>query len=202
MAEVTEPPSETSQSGPKVADHAACIAAIEALSDTELRILKGFGRFMACRKGVLYSADGDDLLHEAIARTLGGKRKWIPQQVDFVTHLKGCMRSIAHEYTEKAISESKYRSPELNAREHYWRTKFFDRVRADLRPDEIAVTVFDRLLEGHSPAEIRQMLTLDEKDYNAVRKKISRCMQTTFSKWLPKNEHNLFSREFTSGPYA
>jgi len=178
MAEVTEP---------SIAELADCVAAIEALSDSDLRILKSYARFMAFRaKGVLRYADADDLLHESIARTLDGRRKWKPQEIDFKTHIKGCIRSITDEYAQKALRDLPEAQPppvHQSSEEHHLRSKLLLETRTRLQGDTIASAVFDHLLEGHSPADVRQMLGINVNVYNAARKRISRCMQTAFSEW-------------------
>jgi hypothetical protein len=52
-------------------------------------------------KGWVFDIEADDLLQEAIARTLTGNRQW-NRQVTMFTHLFGCMRSIADERAKRA----------------------------------------------------------------------------------------------------
>ncbi len=190
MPEVTQPP---------IAQLAECIAALEALynDDRRLRKLISYARFMAFSvKGVLRYADVQDLLHESIARTLEGKRKWKPQAVDFDTHLRGCMRSIADEHAGEAARYSEREIPveqRYSYKEHRLRSLIFEKVRSRLQGDDIALAVLNHLLEGHSPAEIREMLNINLGVYNAARKRISRCIQGIFSQCHPlKDDDNLF----------
>jgi DNA-directed RNA polymerase specialized sigma24 family protein len=178
MAEVTEP---------HIADLAECIAAIEALSDSDLQKLKNYARFMAySAKGAFRYADAEDLLHESVVRTLDGRRKWKSQQVNFATHMRGCIQSIADEYAQEA---RRYSDEELSSDAHASAIEprvnymIFIKTRSRLHEDKIATAVFDSLLEGHSPAEVREILNMDDKVYNAARKRISRCMQRVFSQW-------------------
>jgi DNA-directed RNA polymerase specialized sigma24 family protein len=180
MAEVT---------GPHIADLAECIAAIEALSDSDLRKLKDYARFMAyAAKGAFRYADAEDLLHESVVRTLDGRRRWKPQQVDFMKHMKGCIQSIADEYAQEArrysdedVSE-RVRAP-ASRKDPHVNYMIFAKARSRLPEDKIVMAVFDSLLEEHSPAEVREILNIDVAVYNAARKKISRAMKRVFRQW-------------------
>jgi hypothetical protein len=176
MDEVTEP---------YIADLAECMAALEALSDNDLRKLKDYARFMAyAAKGAFRYADAGDLLQESVVRTLDGRRKWKPQQVDFIKHMKGCVQSIADEYAQEA---RRYSDEDVSDRAQASRKEprvnylIFAKARARLHDDKIAQAVFDSLLEGHTPAEVREILKMDVEVYNAARKRISRTMKLAFS---------------------
>jgi DNA-directed RNA polymerase specialized sigma24 family protein len=180
MAEVTEP---------HIADLAECIAAIEALSDSDLQKLKNYARFMAySAKGAFRYADAEDLLHESVVRTLSTRRKWKPQQVDFMKHMRGCIESIADEYAREA---RRYSDADVSVLPHAHASRtepranymIFGMARRRLREDKIAMAVFDSLLEEHSPAKVREILNIDVEVYNAARKKISRAMQHVFTRW-------------------
>lgn len=198
MADVTESP---------VADLAECLAAIEALSDADLRKLNGYARFMAYNaSGVFRFADAEDLLHESVARTLDGRRRWKPQQVDFKTHIKGCIRSITDEYAQEAVRYSDQGVPERppgSSNERRINYLIFAKARSHLQraDDAIAVAVFDRLLEERTPAEVRQILNIDEAVYNAARKRISRCMKRVFSDGRLRSLF-LTTEQFYGEPYV
>jgi hypothetical protein len=72
------------------------VAAIEALTDHELRLLRQYarGRVSILKRKAL-GRDLADLLQQAITDTLSGKRHWNKDAVDFPGHLVGAMRSIA-----------------------------------------------------------------------------------------------------------
>lgn len=186
MAEVTEK---------EHASPAECLATIEALSDTDLRILKGFAGLVAFSTwGVPFTADAEDLVHEAIARTLSGRRKWIPKEVDMPTHLRGCIRSIGYEYSKEAKHRSSasmdeydgHHATEENWEEDLYRESALAGVYTRLRDDVIARDVFEAIRQGFSPAEIRKMLRLEVNDYNAARKRISRQLHGEVNR-----QHNL-----------
>lgn len=69
--------------------------ALRALSDADLLRLHGVARFRAQQLAALgRGIDADDLLHDAITRTVAGERHW-PVKVPFVKYLCETMRSIA-----------------------------------------------------------------------------------------------------------
>lgn len=207
MEKMHEPSPSLDEPPLPAAEVAECIVALEALynSDREMRTVQSYSRFMAFSvKGVLRYAHAQDLLHEAIARTLSGKRKWKSQQIDFVTHLRGCMRSIANEYAEEALRYSNETPVERRYKEDYSRTLIFDETRSRLQGHEIALAVFNNLLEGYSPAEIREMLNINLGVYNAARKRVSRCMQEMFALCNPglKATAKEAARLFYGEPHA
>jgi DNA-directed RNA polymerase specialized sigma24 family protein len=165
---------------PGVADHTRCVAAIAGLSDAEHQTLKNYAasRVRASR-GVRYYANRDDLVHEAITRTLDGRRTWKPHKVDIVTHLKGCVRSIANQYDK----ESRRRSDTLpdegssDDEKRVCRTAMLCTARLLLKPDAIALDIFNLLVEGHTARAIRTVLNIDLKTYYAARKRVSRRLR-------------------------
>src|ERR1017187_8382982 len=68
-------------------------AAIEGLTSENLDRLYYMARRFDSRRH-------EDLLHEAIRRTLSGERRW-RDGVEIFWHLYGCMRSIAWEWSKK-----------------------------------------------------------------------------------------------------
>lgn len=172
--------------GPTVADRAECIAAIEALSDSELRTVKGYAasRTFALR-GVRYYADAEDLLHEAIVRTLEGTRKWKPQRVDMAKHLKGCVRSIAHQYDEEGRRRSEKPPDEMPSEDEecLYLREMVDTARLLLKPDAVAFEVFNLLLEGHAASAVRSILNIGGKTYNAARRRITRRLRANPAAW-------------------
>jgi DNA-directed RNA polymerase specialized sigma24 family protein len=166
---------------PQLAELAEIIAVLNGLPDVALIKLESYGSFlMVGVRGRFSHADAEDLLHEAIARTLDGRRKWNPQKIDFVLHLKGCMRSIADEWIQKADREvalnpeTELASVEFN--DGYPSEEIIRFTRRRLRFDVVALAVLDALYAGEFPAEIQVLLNISEKVYNAARKRIFRCM--------------------------
>ena len=67
---------------------------LRGLTTAELRRLKGMARVRALG---LHEVEWQDLLQEAVVRTLGGARQW-PVDVGLVVFLRETMRSIASEH--------------------------------------------------------------------------------------------------------
>lgn len=73
--------------------------AIESLTPDELLRLRGFAIWRV--RGLGPRSDGknhDDLMQEAVTRTVAGERRWNEGSVSFVTHLLGAMRSISNHW--------------------------------------------------------------------------------------------------------
>lgn len=78
--------------------------AIAALSDADLLKLKSAARFRARKlNGYGLGTDADDLLYDAILRTIEGQRQWATG-VPLVKHLLGCIRSLASHAVEKGAA--------------------------------------------------------------------------------------------------
>src|SRR5260370_25708662 len=84
-------------------------SAVEALTKPQLAKLSLYAR---ARIAALWrraeGRDQDDLLQEALAATLCGKRHWDKSRVDFVGHLIGAMRSTARAWAEKIYPGTPY----------------------------------------------------------------------------------------------
>lgn len=166
-----------------IADLAECIDAIKALSDQEVGRLKSYAKSKTFTSpGVLYNADAEDLFHEAIARTLDGRRQWKPQQITFALHLRGCIRSIAYEYAEEAERRSDALAEQVpREEERIYRAAIFNQARLLLKSDRLAAAVLNLLLDGHLPRAVRTLLDIEENVYNAARKRIFRCLHRVVS---------------------
>jgi RNA polymerase sigma-70 factor (ECF subfamily) len=146
----------------------------------EFRRLLGFAQLrMLAMKGSVRYMEGKDLLHEAIMRTLDGRRTPNPA-VSLSEHLMGCMRSIASEWSDKAgvltdirddILVSTRADAELTARQTV------ERLRHLLRTEKLASDVLDALLEGYQPREIVSKLRINERAFWAAKKKLKRRLQ-------------------------
>lgn len=156
------------------------MAAVEQLSDDDLQRLHRYAALMVfARQNMLSTIEPTELLHEAIARTLDGRRKWKLEKVGFALHLRGCIRSIVHEYTKEA---QRHRSGEieelqdhrLDLEENAFRRKILGRTRdqlSDVSPT--SAELFDLLLEGHSAGDIQKIMKITEKEYHSLRREIA-----------------------------
>jgi DNA-directed RNA polymerase specialized sigma24 family protein len=176
-------------------------AAVEEVCRDERRLakLKNYARFVVMSvPGVGQYAEADDLLNEAILRTLDERRKWKPEKADFDTYLKGCMRSLANRHAiEAARYAGKKTAVEPSSPEHSTDLLIFDKARARLKGDKTASEVLDLLLASYFPAEIRQILNVKNGVYNAARTRVSRCLRRIVGGVRRKNNlalpDNLFS---------
>jgi hypothetical protein len=150
------------------------------LSDEDIVKLRKFANYKLLGGRVSYAED-KDLLHEAIVRTLDGRRQWNQQKVDLVTHLKGCMSSIADEWWKGRKSEWSLIDPSFSIdaeQEHEIRARqALALLRKRLRGDVDAMRVFECRLKGSSAAETRQELNISAAVYEAARKKLSRRVE-------------------------
>lgn len=173
------PESPSLSSPPEVHTDAEVIAALDALSDTDIRYLVAFAR----RR--ILGADPDDLCGDAIVQTLKLRRKW-RRGVSMRNHLIACMRSIASSRFRRAIQQIElppdqpgpFSPPELaldaraNAkrlREELLRTK-----------DAVALAVLDTVSDGLAPKKAQELLSMRPKVYDAARKRIRRLADKLF----------------------
>jgi len=181
--------------------------ALANLSPKDKVALNAYATFkMLSIRGMVTSADPHDLLHEAITRTLDHRRKWDPERIDFVTHLKGCMRSIASDLLARAHREVEaVRESERNQRkdedDNNSPTQILERTRFRLQDDEVALQVFDQLLQGNRRAQICQALNMRVDVYDAARKRISRCL-FALAVELRGEEHSFVINNRTSERHA
>jgi DNA-directed RNA polymerase specialized sigma24 family protein len=159
--------------------------AFEALTKEQLSSLYRYAQFKAVGlRGYCSANDPMDFLQEAMLRTLNGRRKWNPQKVDFFTHLKGCIRSIANELFKQ---ERKYVPLTEELPDRYddefrrWANERAEQVIHDLRTrlhgNSVALKVLRCMLEGHRPAETRRILGIQANVYNAARRHIIRRLE-------------------------
>jgi hypothetical protein len=166
-----------------------CAEAVRDLSEDDIATLHSYAALkMVAIRGMVMSADAKDLLQEGVTRTLDGRRKWNPKQVDFVGHLLGCMRSIASELAKRARLELEAveefeRNRRMKEFDDHWPTQILDQIRLRLQDDEIAIQVFEKLREGNKRAEICQALYMRADVYDAARKRISRCLYALVRDW-------------------
>jgi DNA-directed RNA polymerase specialized sigma24 family protein len=164
-------------------------AVVAALPDCELDRMVSYAFFRLRRAGGNASqTDPRDLVQEAILRTLDGRRAVNPK-IPFVSHLCGCISSIAHQAGRKArksIALSDVHGCKANIDAEVDRKIIIDRLRTRLRTDPAALNVMESLLRGLSPKEAGHALNINSKLYWAARKRISRQCARLFP---PSQEH-------------
>lgn len=154
--------------------------AIESLSDADWYRLRQVARILAWKVPAM---EGEELLFEALERTLDDRRRWNRAAVEFVGHLIGAMRSIAsHEAARRGLdtigltSSMDLIAPEnpessLSAEEQIRRLRgYFGE-----RDDQSALQVLDAMELGCDGATIRAQLNLDQTQLETVVRRIRRA---------------------------
>lgn len=171
---------------------AEILEAFEKLSNDELLGLR------YCAKRLIDNTaytEPLDLLHEALARSLDGRRNW-PPAIDFAVYLAMTMRSVAN--AERKSSRTKLSTPLEDAMELYSEsmphsrsaedvaisreefniaTQVAEQARASLRDDPDAQRVLSGLLSGMSPREMCESFRIDTKTFDAARHRVMRRIQ-------------------------
>lgn len=147
--------------------------------------------------------DEEDLLQEAIKRTLAGNRKWYKGQVDFFGHLKGVLMSITSDMARKLTTE-KHEEPfsesellngseEESVNPYEVAASAPSRVLQTLVAKERLALVMDifrddqavlNIIEGRccdlTEVETCEMFEMTQKEFGAARRRLSRGLATVF----------------------
>jgi hypothetical protein len=154
-------------------------SAIEGLGDPDWYRLRQVARILAWK---VASMDGEELLFEALERTLDERRRWNPSAVDFVGHLIGVMRSIAsHEAERRGMNTVGLTSSmDLVAPEDLESTVSAEqqirRLRAHFgeQDDSAALQVLDAMELGCDGGTIRAQLDLTQTQLETIVRRIRR----------------------------
>ena len=170
-------------------------AALRRLSDTDLLRLEQLARLRAIG---LHAVDWQDLLNEAIVRTLGGSRR-CPRDVPLVVFLHQTMRSIASDHWRRlekpvVIAASELgtdpatgdlamdnaadpgSSPECQAAA----AETLARIEEVFRHDGNALKVMAGMAIGMSPQEIQQETGMNKTQYASTQRRIRRRLAREF----------------------
>src|SRR6266446_4434750 len=104
----------------------------------------------------------EDLIQEAFARVLEGKRVW-PRNLPIVVFLRGVMRSIASDWPPERHDDA----ARIDAQ----------KMLALFDDDPIAQKIFVAMLEGAKGEELRALSGLAQKDYETKRTKMRRRLE-------------------------
>lgn len=160
--------------------------ALDALTQVQLHRLRLQGDAFA--SGLLMT--GEDLLHEAVTRTLDGSRRY-PQGLDVSTFLGNAMRSIASATREKDRRQeplgdpndessnihriaSPEPTPEATAIRRIGLSEMLARLRKTLAGDQDALAILECRLEGFKDQEIMELESMDPRRFHAARKRLWR----------------------------
>jgi RNA polymerase sigma-70 factor (ECF subfamily) len=162
-------------------------AAVSALTRAEQGRLRQAATAMAFCCGM----DADDLLHEAMYRTLAGRRTW-PTDVALVPFLIMTMKSIANalrlkdarfveprdgsEDPAEGLADPKASSPEDDVLQREREAEFYALFAGDLEAETIAAG----MVEGMEGEELRKLIGLDKTAYDSKRRKIRRKINKAY----------------------
>lgn len=178
----------------RVANPAEVRTAIEAMTVGDFARLRSFGRrkirALGDRAGGFTE---DDLLSEAVKRSLAGTRRWAPSRVDFCGFLLGVIRSIASHmrrtelgspdipFIEASLATDEDPSP----MDHHAKTEVTPERQAAARnqlaalehhfvDDSEAAVVIGAWKDGMMGPEIKETLGWTQKEFETVARRIRR----------------------------
>lgn len=171
-------------------------AAIEALAPAELLRLREFAGWRVAGLGrKALGQNHDDLLGEAITRTLAGDRRWNKLSVNFAGHLMGVMRSISTHWKEQFDSDEPHLESELthvSPEGEVWNPLMrvdsaapnperildarqqVEEIERLFAEDTVASLIIQGLREGMSGPDLRADLELSQTEYDTAMKRIRR----------------------------
>lgn len=135
----------------------------------------------------------DDLLNEAIARALDGRRRW-NSSYDLSTFMSQTMRSLSDEWQKKKAREIPVpaESLELQAAPvpavqevEMAIQQVRDEVTADCGDDPVALALFEARLADEDPRDTRERLGLDPTQYDTAHRRLQRRLAQLFPEGLP-----------------
>lgn len=164
--------------------------AFEAMTRSERMGLEVYAN--RCAQGTHYS-DSMDIIHEAVARVLDGRRHW-PRGVSVVVFLANCVKSLAsasrgryearhcgldalqsEENGERPLSHEPCESTEevaLRRERQRLSEAAIDFVRTLLADDFDGIRVLNGMVAELAPKEMREAFGLDAKDFAAARQRV------------------------------
>jgi hypothetical protein len=202
-------PSDPSASGVNQQDCPAVY--IKALKDEDFAILRKYAqlKMSGLRHKVLH-ADHEDLLNEAIERTLDGRRN-LNRKVDTVTNLIGSMRSIAHEWTENAARHTVL-SDDLHdgnsIKSSILNGIVRERIRKEFDHDAELRSLWHSMCDGDFPHETKAKLNMSSAIYDTVKKRLIRewlwrkSVGTRIRRWVEGGRGDEPDLQLTGCSYA
>jgi DNA-directed RNA polymerase specialized sigma24 family protein len=179
---------------PQLADHrvlrpAEVALALKLINRMDFLRLKAIARLHA--RGLPPDVSWDDLLQEAITRVIGGARRK-PASVSMVGFLAGIMRSLRAEHWRRARGgpasretlridhEDLSRQTELrdigaDPEQSLIALEQLDAIERLFAGDAVVLGIVEGLAKGHSPARIRDLLSISKTAYDSARKRLRRA---------------------------
>lgn len=156
--------------------------AIENLLDADhiklLIIARSFAKIRL--KGTVF--EPEDLLQDAITKTLDGRRRW-NRRVSIIKHLDRVMESDAGHVAEQQVArnvvqlpegDTELSTPQLSPEARFQIRDELENLLALFAEDEIALKLLRLKRDGFSASEIQQELGIEKKQYETVTKRIRR----------------------------
>lgn len=163
--------------------------ALSGLGDADLLRLH---RFAQIRSRHLPGMDWEDLLQEAVARVLDGRRGW-PRAVDFVLFMKQTIRSIASEHWRRHLrqpvdGEYDPNMPVQNATQSAFQPErasiainLLEEIQRLFAQDAQVLAILAGLADDESPHDIQSRFGMTATEYASAQKRIRRGLARTFS---------------------
>jgi hypothetical protein len=197
-----EPPVPSAPDDPAPAEIAG---AIEELFNDEANLnkLNDYARYLILGIGrAAEHYDADDLLAEAVSRTLGGERKWNRQAVDITGHLIGVMESISSHraesiaarkiatYTETEVTRRNSDGDEVSLLQQYpsghpdperiaAAKQELESIEESFRDDKEVTELLEAMKLGvTSGPEIQSLLEISQQEYDTRMKRLRRRART------------------------
>jgi DNA-directed RNA polymerase specialized sigma24 family protein len=174
--------------GHSVASEAEVHAAIEELSGADYAKLMLIARGFARARIRCSVVEPEDLLQEAITKTLDGRRTW-NRTVSILKHLDRVMESDAGHIAEKEAAHTPppaARGPD--PREQSAAQDKLDDLLSLFADDDQALEVLHLRGMGFSASEIQQELGISKTHYETVNKRIRRRVAKHLSEGDPDHE--------------
>lgn len=180
----------------KVASRQEVVDAMRGLTVADLRRLQGIARV---RTLGLHEVEWQDLLHEAVVRTLDGTRQW-PVDIGLIVFLRETMRSIASEHWRRrridpimpapsprdpsdeveAIVLDAVVDPTTDPERDAAAAETLARIQQAFDGDLEALHVLQGMALGKSPSEIQDEGQMDARRYASTQRRIRRTLAREF----------------------
>lgn len=165
-------------------------AAIESLTAEELLRMRQFAVWRWRALGNNAGRDHEDLLQEAVARTVAGDRLWNERSVSFTTHLIGAMRSISSHWAAELAGRSPVEidaaggnlietlpSPTVGPEMELAAKQEIEAIERLLADDAAALRLLDCIRRGMSGPETQQATGYSKTEYETVMKRMRRKLR-------------------------
>src|SRR4029079_12867863 len=143
----------------------------------------------------------DDLIHEAIVRTLSEDRSWRKSAVDFYGHLRSVIRSIASHWAEQydpnivpasSLAQEDDEGNEYNPaeappiqgyrqRDEVEDRDLVERIETAFHDDSLVTRLIECIKSGMTGPETQDALNISRTEYETGRKRMKRKARLLFS---------------------